>query len=271
MLQTFGLPRLDDHATITDSLAFIIPGLNDTDLLEMYAVVAGEKWVDANFEHQVDETTWPGGYVRAFIPHASSQQEHAQSISQDLRAIGVTGFVAHTEVRVTKPWREQIENALRTADVFIGLCDQDFLASTWCQQEVGWALGRSLPTLILRLAGAPQGFLAHTQWPAGTSGKGTSTSISHITQWIMNQEQFGSSLAEGLFARLADAANYFDAEAAAKRIDALGELSDKQFARLDEVFHANNQVGNSVLATRALRPLYERNGRVFPPPRPDVV
>jgi hypothetical protein len=60
------------------------------------------------------------------------------------------------------------------------------------------------------------------------------------------------------------AGNYFDAEEAARALDALGSLSADQWAELDEIFLANDQVGGSVLATRALSPLYNRASRSFP-------
>ena len=49
-----------------------------------------------------------------------------------------------------------------------------------------------------------------------------------------------------------------------------GHLTPTQWAALDRVFWANDQVFRGVLARRGLAPLYERNGRPFSPPQPEL-
>lgn len=60
--------------------------------------------------------------------------------------------------------------------------------------------------------------------------------------------------------------NYYDAEAAAKRIVELGDLSDSAWEKLGSIYWDNDQVSHGILANRTLEPLYEAHSRAFPPP-----
>jgi len=44
-----------------------------------------------------------------------------------------------------KPWQAQIEHALRSMQAFVAIVHPEFNSSAWCNQEVGWALGRRVP------------------------------------------------------------------------------------------------------------------------------
>ena len=88
-----------------------------------------------------------------------------------------------------------------------------------------------------------------------------------VLDCLSSVDEVGDAIVAGLFQALSDAGNYFDAEAAAKRIDALGTLTHEQFERLEAVYHSNDQVHGSVLASRALSPIFHRNSKTSPPPR----
>ena len=86
--------------------------------------------------------------------------------------------------------------------------------------------------------------------------------------WLTSVDEVGDAIVAGLFQALSEAGNYFDTEAAANRIDALGTLTDEQFERLQVVYHPNDQVYCGVLASRALSPIFfHRNSKTWPPPR----
>jgi hypothetical protein len=53
--------------------------------------------------------------------------------------------------------------------------------------------------------------------------------------------------------------------ATAERISSLRSLTEEQFKRLDEIFWGNDQVHGARMASRALQPFYEQNGRQWPP------
>ena len=56
---------------------------------------------------------------------------------------------------------------------------------------------------------------------------------------------------------------YFEGEAAAKGLDAVGTLTSEQWEAVDAIVRTNDQVGGIILARRALGPLYYRAGRTI--------
>lgn len=206
---------------------------------------------------------WRSGLVRLFLSHSARHKEFAADVSEGLASVGVGAFVAHDAMEVTRPWQSQIERALRSAEAFVVLLHPEVTASAWCQQETGWALGRGLPMYAVRIGSDPAGFLGATQWPSAF-GSDAQQVVRLIAGWLNSESALSDRVAGGLLASLKVATNYYAAETAAKALDALGTLTPDQWRELDTIFVKNSQVGGSVLATRALSPLYARSSRTFP-------
>jgi hypothetical protein len=206
---------------------------------------------------------WRSGLVRLFLSHSARHKEFAADVSEGLASVGVSAFVAHDAMEVTRPWQGQIERALRSAEAFAVLLHPEVTASPWCHQETGWALGRGLPMYAVRIGTDPVGFLGATQWPSAF-GSDAQHVVRLIAGWLNSEVALSERVAGGLLASLRLATNYYAAESAAKALDALGTLTPDQWCELDLIFKENSQVGGSVLATRALAPLYGRASRSFP-------
>jgi len=56
-----------------------------------------------------------------------------------------------------------IEYALDTADAMVAFVSEPSLDSYWCNQEIGWALGRHLLVVSVRVDRAPVGFTSRFQ------------------------------------------------------------------------------------------------------------
>src|SRR4051794_31447727 len=107
---------------------------------------------------------WKEDYFRLFISHVSPLHERAADIAAFLdKRYNVHGFVAHKDIEPTTQWQNEIEAALNTADALVALLSPGFSASFWCNQEVGWALGRSCLPISVRLGEDPRGFVGKFQ------------------------------------------------------------------------------------------------------------
>jgi TIR domain len=115
----------------------------------------------------VDEQLWRPDHVRLFIAHSAAHSGFAEEIARKLGTQGIDGFVSHHSARVSRAWQNDIAEALRSADVMVGLVHAEFADSPWIQQELGWGLGRGLPLLLIRLGGEPVGL------PSGATGPGS--------------------------------------------------------------------------------------------------
>ncbi|MFF0818309.1 toll/interleukin-1 receptor domain-containing protein [Rhodococcus sp. NPDC003318] len=254
-------PRDYDDPSPSDLLA----DLSDDDLVELYSTALK---IDPEEVTTVLDTTddgcWKPGYVRVFLSHSAIHKEFVGKIADELAVAGIHGFVAHDTMTVSKPWQGQIEAALQSMQAFVALVHPEFNDSAWCHQEIGWALGRRIPVYTVRFGNDPKGFISSVQWPS-CHGKTAREVATTISSWIAEQDLLGESIVEGMFSALREAGNYYDAEAAVKRLATLGTLTADQFTELDRIWWSNDQLYGSILATRAMSPFYAANGRPWPP------
>lgn len=264
----FELDPLDDNwhgPSIVDTIAAI----PDFVLIEMYSLVMD---IDTNevedaVEASADVSTWKPGYIKLFISHSARHKKFVGEVANELAVVGIHGFVAHDSMTVSKPWQRQIEQSLRSMDVFVALLHPESKTSPWCHQEVGWALGRRVPHFAIRMGDDPAGFIAIDQWESGFELDAKAIA-NLIYRHVAGIPEFGSSIIDGLFTSLAEVGDYMSAGSAAARIAELGVLSEDDFKRLDGIWWSNDQLYGGALPTREMAPFYKSNGRDWPPPKP---
>ncbi|WP_295986505.1 toll/interleukin-1 receptor domain-containing protein [uncultured Variovorax sp.] len=100
---------------------------------------------------------------RLFISHVSKDKQIATRLKGALAAYDIAGFVAHEDIHPTLAWQDEIERALVTMDALIAVHTVGFSASMWCQQEVGFALGRGTKVISFKMGEDPTGFIGKHQ------------------------------------------------------------------------------------------------------------
>lgn len=93
---------------------------------------------------------WKDGFYRVFLSHAHEQESSANYLRQALLEYGITAFVAKNDINAGEAWRTVIENALFTSNALVAILTPEFYHSQWCQQEVGFGLGRNIFCLPLK-------------------------------------------------------------------------------------------------------------------------
>ncbi len=101
--------------------------------------------------------------ARIFLSHCSSFSIEAGKLKENLRLLGISSFVAHTDIQPSKEWRQEIQRALKTMDVLAPLLTSDFHLSEWTDQEVGIGVNRGVPIISLKYGLDPYGFLEKYQ------------------------------------------------------------------------------------------------------------
>jgi hypothetical protein len=131
------------------------------------AAVAARDEADRGYERTTDQDDpfdiWPPGRIRLFFSHTSQHRAFVASVAAVLERWPLACFVAHEEIEPSLAWQEVIESALRTCHALVAFVTQDFRPSAWCDQEVGWALGRGLVIIPVRLEADPHGFVGGIQ------------------------------------------------------------------------------------------------------------
>lgn len=106
---------------------------------------------------------WEEDCFRIFLSHKTEFKKETAELKGQLRAFGISCFVAHEDIQPTQAWQDEIENALASMDGFVALMTDTFHDSNWTDQEVGYAFARGVPLISVRLGKDPYGFIGKFQ------------------------------------------------------------------------------------------------------------
>ena len=112
---------------------------------------------------RVDPPFWRKTMFRLFVSHLATERAFAAELQEALLDFGISCFIAHNDIEPTQEWQAQIETALATCDALVALLHENFHASNWTDQEVGFAMGRGVPVYSVRFGQDPYGFIGRFQ------------------------------------------------------------------------------------------------------------
>src|SRR6266513_963174 len=106
-----------------------------------------------------------GPKASAFISYSHKDRKYGAQAKSVLADVGIETFLAHDDLHGSDEWRERIIEELKRCDLFVPLLSEDFLASKWAPQEVGYIISRPEVTIApISLDGTtPFGFISHVQ------------------------------------------------------------------------------------------------------------
>jgi len=186
---------------------------------------------------------WRPGHIRLFVSHRDGYKRKAQRLARELEGYGISSFVAHDTIEPMEVWQHEIEKGLATMEIMLALITEDFQDSVWTNQEVGYALGKAIPIIPLRLGSRdPSGFIAERQALKGDpeSPEETAEDIYKIIAEKLGQK---ARLQEALVSALAATPDWGETTIRFKRVEKLVEkLTAKQEARLVAAFNSNDQL-----------------------------
>jgi hypothetical protein len=106
---------------------------------------------------------WPPGRIRVFMSHVAGDRAFVGQVAAELERADFACFVAHEEIEPSLRWQQVIEAALDSCEVMVTVVTLGFRESDWCEQEVGWALGRGLVIIPVAVDMQPYGFFGSFQ------------------------------------------------------------------------------------------------------------
>lgn len=150
VLQEFGFKTWDDQ--YLDNRDYCIASIRegtDDELLQLHAYLMGE---DAGpSAPDVSDVPWADQPLRLFFSHVHEDRVFVGKVKRLMAdRFGTDVFVAHDDISPSKRWREVIKAGLNSCDALLALWHPRFHESQWCDQEVGWALGRNIPVVPIR-------------------------------------------------------------------------------------------------------------------------
>jgi len=235
VLEQFGFPTWDQWEGT--KLSYVHRSIKDapSDMLE-----ALDRYLMG--DTSPSEEPWESGRFRLFISHVAGHRKTAHELKSFAGFYGIDGFVAHDDIAPGKEWRLVIESALASCDALVALLHEGFKESDWCDQEVGFALGRGVPVVPIRFDLDPYGFFGAVQaiTPRGRELKAITRDLVDI---YLADKRTSDRSAEGLVAQLEHAVSFSQANALSALLADDGPvLSQEQVARLHTALKSNNQL-----------------------------
>jgi hypothetical protein len=190
-----------------------------------------------------DDEPWDDARFRLFITHLAKHKSTAHSLKSHLRFYGIDGFVAHDDIKPGKEWQLVIESALHSCDALVGLLHDGFRESDWCDQEVGFALGRGVPVVPIHFDLYPYGFFGSVQAIISAGTQEVKALARKLTLILLHDKRTADRLTEAIVEQLVNAGSFDQAN----RLSALLAteaplLSQEQANRLREAEKENGQL-----------------------------
>lgn len=191
----------------------------------------------------VDVGLWDGDALRLFISHRDLHKAKANELAEALRPFGICSFVAHDAIKPMNEWQKDIENGLKTMEVMLIFLTDDFHESNWTNQEVGFALGKGVPIVCLKLGNKdPQGFIG-SQQALKASYDDISFCASNLYRLLTEKINSANRLHDILIEQLISSVSYTDAMDALRRLQSgVERINETQLKKIAEGYSKNSQL-----------------------------
>ena len=188
----------------------------------------------------LDTTVRTAQPLFVFASHLAAHRSLVGAVGEELLRYGVTLFVAHDSIADDAAWHLEIEKGLDTAHAGVVFLHEGFRASAWCDQEVGWLLGRHVPVLPFNFGITPYGPLGKLQ--AGPERSSDPQDIAErILERLRSQPALNASLCASLVGAMLKSRSFNRTDRIWSILRVLNCDAD-QCAQLLDAIKNNNQV-----------------------------
>ncbi|UTM37640.1 toll/interleukin-1 receptor domain-containing protein [Rhodococcus pyridinivorans] len=179
-----------------------------------------------------------------FASHLSMHKRLIWDVSQEMKVFGIELFVAHVSIPDDSPWQDEIPNGLNKAHAAVAFLHKGFKESDWCDQEVGWLLGRGVPVLGLTFDIGPYGPMGRLQ--AAPAGKLTPEQIAdNLVTRLSAKPQLQANLTASFIQGLHKSGRFRDTDRIWEQLREFTGLGSQQCADLLAATQDNHQVYNA--------------------------
>lgn len=187
---------------------------------------------------------WKEGFFRLFLSHVSAHKVAAARLKSELQVRGVSAFVAHEDITPSLEWQNEIELALRSMHALAALLTPDFHPSNWTDQEVGFALGKGVLVVPVRLGSNPYGFIGKVQGLSGSLDQPARVA-SLLANTLLNHPSTHRHMRKGLASAFAASDSYANAISLSKVILTVKDFAEDEKVVIQLGCKENDQVINA--------------------------
>lgn len=212
------------------------------------SVILGKQMTPSDVEVR---RLWPDGMLRLFLSHLAVHKVAVSKLKDELKSRGVAAFVAHEDIEPSLEWRNEIELGLRSMHALAALLTLGFHESNWTDQEMGWALGRGVLVLPVRVGIDPYGFAGKYQ---GISGSLEQPAVlaSSIVEVLLANNQTHGEMRRALVASFTNARSFQMAKSLRALVVQVQDFTDEEKEALRKACVNNEQVKGAFGVTEAI-------------------
>lgn len=230
----------------------------DRDVISRVAIIPDSRLTGApgagQLSPEILRRIWEADGLHLFVSHRSEDKVAAVGLKKALVPYGVSAFVAHEDIEPNRVFQTEIERALASMHALVAMATVGFDSSVWCQQEIGFALGRGVPVIPLRLGADPSGFLGRIQAFSGDLTKVDELGSSVVDALL----KFGRTsviMRELLVCRFERVTSWEGARLLKTQLMTVSGFDEGQLARLENALTANEKVASAWGVPDAIRQL----------------
>ena len=188
------------------------------------------------------EKLWSAKEIRLFISHRDGDKQAVHEVASYLREYGINSFVAHETIEPDEDWQREIRRALQSMDAMLVFITEALFQSIWVNQEIGYALARSVPIISIKLGEQdPAGFINHRQAIRGSIDN-PKYNASKIRETLRKRLLSSPRYREVALGRFMKANSFKTAENTFDDLASLNDLSSEELSNLVDAYNANNQL-----------------------------
>jgi len=238
ILNTFGLGSVDDSLDGPWVMELLNSGSDETmeDLAEYFDI----DFQSADIPMQ-EQAPKPASNLFVFASHLYKHKLFIHEVKKDLARYGIELFVAHDSITVDSNWQDEIEKALDRADAGLAFLHDGFKDSAWCDQEVGWLLGRHVPVMALHFGTPPYGPLGKHQAQNACNSKAQDL-VDDIVKRISAKDILVPSLTESLITGLFNSGSYNTTDRIWRHLKKVTDLDCRQCSKILHACQNNSQI-----------------------------
>lgn len=201
---------------------------------------AVESVFEVNIAKQDLETVAP---LLLFASHRDTQSGFVGEVANQLQRFGITLFVAHKSIEPDDEWHRAIEESLKNCHGGVVFLSDGFIESQWCDQEVGWLLGRDVPTYALKFEhNHPYGPLGKKQAFTVRQGMTAAELAKELVHWVSSKPGLGRYLEASLAQALIGSRSFAHTDELWALLKDARHLDGQGVAAILSAMRDNNQV-----------------------------
>lgn len=243
-------PKLSEIENgISSMLAIICRDLTNDHLNSVNITPSVSKLSRTSHKAKLAETEvkhiWKESFFRLFLSHVSAHKVTVAKLKNELQLRGVSAFVAHEDIAPSTEWQHEIELALGSMHALAALMTPEFHFSKWTDQEVGFALGRGVLVVPVRLGTEPYGFISKVQALNGILDQPAQIA-NQLLKTLLNHASTHRHMCKGLAFAFEAADSYINAIELSKIISTIKDFADDEKILIQRACKQNNQVFNAI-------------------------